>query len=63
MSASASSLDGVKGRQQRMWASVGDAAVAIRIQPIVDEVGGDDWGIGGRAHHRGHKGNGGATAA
>ena len=51
MSTSASSLDGVKGRQQRMWASVEDAAVAIRIQPIVDEVGSDDWGIGGRAHY------------
>jgi hypothetical protein len=43
MSASASSLDGVNGRQQRMCASGDDAAVATRITPIVDEVGSDDW--------------------
>ena len=49
MSASARSLDGVKGRQHRMWASGDDAAVATPIHPIVDEVGSDDWGIGGRA--------------
>ena len=49
MSAIASQLDGVKERQQRMWASGHDAAVAARIHPIVDEVGSDDWGIGGVA--------------
>lgn len=49
MNASASPLDGVNGRQQRMWDSGDDAAVATRIHPIVDEVGSDDWGIGGRA--------------
>jgi hypothetical protein len=34
MSASANSLDGVKGRQQRMWASGDDDAVATRITPL-----------------------------
>jgi hypothetical protein len=49
MSATASSLDGVKGCQQRMRASGDDAAVATGIHPIVDEVGSGGWGIGGRA--------------
>ena len=49
MATSASPLDGVKGRQQRMRASGDDAAAATRLHPNVDEVGGDEWGIGGRA--------------
>ena len=49
MSASASSPDGMKGRWHRMWASGDGAGVATRIDPILDEVGSDDWGIGGRA--------------
>jgi SAM-dependent methyltransferase len=38
MTAIASQLDGVKGRQQKMWASGGYAAVAARIQPIAERL-------------------------
>jgi SAM-dependent methyltransferase len=37
-SAIASSLEGVKGRQQRMWASGDYAAVAARIHPIAERL-------------------------
>jgi hypothetical protein len=36
MSATVITLDGIKGRQQRMWASGDYAAVAARIHPMAE---------------------------
>jgi hypothetical protein len=38
MSATVLLLDGLKGRQQRMWASGDYAAVAARIHPIAERL-------------------------
>jgi hypothetical protein len=38
MSAIAIPLDGVKGRQQKMWASGDYAAVAARIHPMAERL-------------------------
>ena len=38
MSAMAIPLDGVKGRQPKMWASGDDAAVAARIHPMAQRL-------------------------